>query len=156
MARTDRASLLLHVDRATVFAALVDADALARWLPPSGMHGRFEEFDLREGGFWRLVLTYDDPTDAPGKTSADADVSEVRIVRLMPGERIVQQVDFQTDVAEFQGTMELEWSLQSVDEGTEVTIEARNVPVGITASDHAVGMTSSLANLATYLERPDA
>ena len=152
MGRTDRASLLVHADRATAYAALVDPDALVTWLPPTGMSGHFEQFDLSEGGSWRLVLTYDDPTGAPGKTSADADVSEVRIVRLVSGERIVQQVDFETDDPRFQGTMEMEWSLQDVDDGTEVTVEARNVPVGITARDHAAGMTSSLANLAAYLE----
>ena len=155
MGRTDRASLLLHVGRAAVYAALVDPDALIRWLPPTGMHGHFELFDLREGGSWRIVLTYDDPNGTPGKTSADADVSEIRIVRLVPDERIVQHVDFETDAVEFRGTMEMEWSLRSVSEGTEVTIEARNVPAGITARDHAAGMASSLANLAAYLEPSD-
>lgn len=41
MGRTDRASLLAHVDRDTAFAALTDPDALAAWLPPAGMRGRF-------------------------------------------------------------------------------------------------------------------
>lgn len=66
MGRTDQASLLVHVDRATVFAALTSPDALLSWLPPRGMHGRFEQFDMREGGSYRLVLTYDDASDAPG------------------------------------------------------------------------------------------
>lgn len=152
MSRTDRASLVIHVPRGRVFHALVDPDALLNWLPPQGMRGRFERFDMREGGSWRLTLTYDDTTGAPGKTSADSDVSEVRIVRLVPGERIVQRVDFETDAVEFQGTMDMEWSLRDVDGGTEVVVEARGVPVGIRARDHAAGMTSSLANLAAYLE----
>jgi uncharacterized protein YndB with AHSA1/START domain len=140
------------VDRATAFAALSSPDALAAWLPPAGMSGRFERFDLREGGSYRLVLTYDDASDAPGKTSADEDVSEVRITRIVPGERIVQDIDFESDDPAFRGTMRMEWSLRSVDEGTIVEIVARNVPHGVRARDHAAGLTSSLANLAAHLE----
>ncbi|MFE7504198.1 SRPBCC domain-containing protein [Promicromonospora sp. NPDC057488] len=152
MGRTDRASLLVHVDRATVFAALTDPEALVEWLPPQGMHGRFESFDMREGGSYRLVLTYDDASAAPGKTSADSDVSEVHVSRLVPGEQIATDVDFASDDPAFQGTMRMEWNLRTVDEGTDVEIVARDVPYGVRARDHAEGMTSSLTNLATYLE----
>ncbi|KAM9866644.1 hypothetical protein ACIFOC_00850 [Leucobacter aridicollis] len=152
MSRTDRASLLIHADAATVFAALTDRDALAAWLPPKGMHGRFERFDMREGGSFRLVLTYEDAGGAPGKTSADADVSEVRIAQLVPGERLVHEVDFESDDPAFQGTMRMEWTVRSTAEGTDVEIVARNVPSGVRARDHAAGLTSSLANLAALLE----
>ena len=152
MSRTDRASLLIHADRERVFGALTSREALVRWLPPKGMHGRFERFDMREGGSYRLVLTYDDASDEPGKTSADSDVSEVRIVRIVPGERIVQEVGFETDDPAFQGTMRMEWTLGSGNEGTTVEFEARNVPDGIRAGDHAEGLTFTLSNLAAFLE----
>lgn len=152
MGRTDRANLLIHVDRATVFPAMTSREALLAWLPPKGMQGRFERFDMCEGGSYRLVLTYEDAADAPGKTSADSDVSEVRIAQIIPGERIVQEIDFESDDPAFQGTMQMEWNLRSVDEGTEVEIVARNVPDGVRARDHAEGLTSSLTNLVTYLE----
>jgi uncharacterized protein YndB with AHSA1/START domain len=116
------------------------------------MRGRFERFDMRNGGSYRLVLTYDDASGAPGKTSADSDVSEVRIVRIVPGERVVQEVDFETDDPAFKGTMRMEWSLHSGIDGTTVEFEARDVPEGIRARDHAEGLTSSLSNLAAYLE----
>lgn len=150
--RTDRASLLVHVDSATAFAALTSADALLAWLPPRGMHGRFERFDMRTGGSYRLVLTYDDPAGAPGKTTTDSDVSEVRVVEVVPSERVVQEVDFASDDPAFRGTMLLKWILRDADEGTEVEVVARHVPHGIRARDHAEGLTSSLANLAAYLE----
>ncbi|MEV0733589.1 SRPBCC domain-containing protein [Polymorphospora sp. NPDC050346] len=152
MGRTDRASLLIHVDSTKVFAALVSEEALVTWLPPKGMHGRFERFDMREGGSYRLVLTYDDASDAPGKTSAGSDVSVVRISRLVPGEQIVQEIDFESDDPAFRGTMEMEWNLRSVDGGTDVEVVARNVPDGIRARDHAEGITSSLTSLSAYLE----
>lgn len=41
-----------------VYAALVDPDALKAWLAPDGMSGRFDRFDARPGGSYRLILTY--------------------------------------------------------------------------------------------------
>ncbi|MCK9917943.1 MULTISPECIES: SRPBCC domain-containing protein [Microbacterium] len=152
MRRTDRASLLVHVSPAEAFRALIDPDALLTWLPPAGMRGRFERFDLRAGGGYRLVLTYDDPSGAPGKTTADADVSDVRIIEVVPGERIVQAVTFVGDDTGIAGVMTMEWCVRDTPEGAEVTIEARDVPPGIRARDHATGITSSLANLAAHLE----
>lgn len=152
MSRTDRASLLLHVSEHEVFSALTSRDALLVWLPPAGMHGAFERFDMREGGSYRLVLTYENATDAPGKTSADSDVSEVRVTQIVPDELVVQEVDFVSDDAAFDATMRMEWRVRGVDGGTEVELTARNVPAGVRARDHAQGLTSSLANLAAYLE----
>lgn len=155
MSRTDLASLLIHADRQAVFAALTDPGALAAWLPPTGMRGRFERFDLRDGGSYRLVLTYDDAAGAPGKTDAASDVAEVRIARIVPGESVEQLVDFESDDPAFRGTMRMTWSLRDTQDGTLVQFEARDVPSGIRARDHAEGLTSSLANLAGHLE-PDA
>lgn len=122
------------------------------WLPPAGMLGRLEHFDMREGGSYRLVLTYSNAVGAPGKTSPDADVSDVRIGQIVPGERIIQLIDFESDDPSFHGTMRMEWLLHAVKEGTWVEVIARNVPEGISARDHAAGLTSSLSNLAAYLE----
>ncbi|MGO1545111.1 MAG: SRPBCC domain-containing protein [Gulosibacter sp.] len=150
--RTDRASLLIHCDGPTVFSALSLPEALAQWLPPTGMRGHFEHYDFREGGSFRMVLTYEDAKNAPGKSSADADISQGRFVDIGPGELIVQEIEFESDDPAFHGTMTMEWSLYGIDEGTIVQIIARNVPEGIGAADHAAGLTSSLANLAAYLE----
>jgi 8-oxo-dGTP pyrophosphatase MutT (NUDIX family)/uncharacterized protein YndB with AHSA1/START domain len=139
-----------------VFAALTDPDALIAWLPPKGMRGRFERFDLRDGGSYRLVLTYDDAAGAPGKSDASSDVAEVRIARVVPGELVEQLVDFESGDPAFRGTMRMTWTVRSTAGGTVVEFEARDVPSGIRARDHAEGLTSSLANLAAYLEPGDA
>lgn len=99
-----------------------------------------------------MVLTYDSDGANQGKSSADADISEVRIAELVPNERIVQEVTFDSADPAFSGTMRMEWSLLETPDGTDVQIEARNVPAGITARDHAQGITSSLSNLAGFLE----
>jgi uncharacterized protein YndB with AHSA1/START domain len=136
-----------------VYAAFVDPDALLEWLPPEGMTGRFDRFDARPGGSYRLILTYADASAAAGKATPDSDVVEARFVDLVPGERVVQAVDFVSDDPAYAGTMIMSWELAAVDSGTRVEIRADDVPDGISAEDHAIGLASSLANLAAYVEK---
>ena len=153
MPRTDRAQRVIAAQPAQVYAALVDEAALEQWLPPDGMTARFERFDPRPGGSYRLVLTYSDAAHAPGKATADSDVVDVRFVDLDPDVRVVQAVDFVSDDPAFAGTMTMTWQVTPVDGGTRVDITADNVPDGISADDHAQGLRSSLANLAEHVER---
>jgi uncharacterized protein YndB with AHSA1/START domain len=136
-----------------VYAALVDPDALTAWLPPEGMSGRFERFDARPGGSYRMVLTYTDASGAPGKATADSDIVEGRFLDVVPGARVVQAVDFVSDDPDYAGTMTITWEVTAVDAGARVEVRADDVPDGISAEDHAAGLASSLANLAAYLER---
>jgi uncharacterized protein YndB with AHSA1/START domain len=153
MTRTDTASRVIAAPPDRVYAALVDPEALTAWLPPDGMSGRFERFDARPGGSYRLVLTYADASTARGKATSESDIVEARFVDLIAGERVVQAVDFVSDDPAFAGTMTMTWQLTEVDAGTRVDIRADDVPAGISAEDHAAGLGSSLANLATYVER---
>jgi uncharacterized protein YndB with AHSA1/START domain len=136
-----------------VWAALVDPEALLAWLPPGGMTARFERFDARPGGSYRMVLTYRDAQGAPGKATADSDIVEARFVDIVPGERVVQAVDFVSDDPAYAGTMTMTWEVTAVETGTRVDIVAADVPDGVSAEDHAAGLASSLANLASYVER---
>jgi uncharacterized protein YndB with AHSA1/START domain len=106
------------------------------------MTGRFERFDARPGGSYRLVLTYSDASAAPA-----------RFVDIVPGERVIQAVDFVSDDPAYAGTMTMTWQITAVGAGTRVDIVADGVPDGITAQDHAAGLSSSLANLAAYSEQ---
>ena len=153
MPRTDSASRVIAAPLAQVYAALLDRDALMAWLPPAGMTARFERFDPRPGGSYRLILTYTDASDAPGKATPDADIVEARFVDIVPDARVVQAVDFVSDDAAFAGTMTMAWEVSAVDGGTRVVITATDVPDGISAEDHATGLASSLANLAEHVER---
>ena len=153
MTRTDKASRLVAATPEKIFAALIDADALTRWLPPSGMIGRFEHFDARPGGSYRLILTYRDGSGGRGKATATSDVVEARFVDIVPNARVVQAIDFVSDDPAFAGTMTMTWEIVPVGDKTRVEIRAENVPSGISAEDHAIGLQSSLANLADYTER---
>jgi len=149
--RTDRAERPVAAPPARLYAALLDPDALASWLPPDGMSGRVEWFDPHPGGGYRMVLSFP-PGTAAGKSGADEDVVEVRFVELVADQRIVQAVDFVAEDPAFAGTMTMTWTLTPVASGTQVEVRADDVPPGITAEDHLTGMESSLAHLAAYVE----
>jgi uncharacterized protein YndB with AHSA1/START domain len=152
MPRTDTASRFVAARPADVYAALVDPEALAAWLPPDGMTARFERFDPRPGGSYRLVLSYADASRAQGKSTADSDIVEARYIEIVPDVRVIQAVDFVSDDPAFAGTMTMTWEVTAVDGGTRVDIIADNVPDGISAEDHATGLASSLAKLAEHVE----
>jgi uncharacterized protein YndB with AHSA1/START domain len=152
VAHTDSASRVVAAPPERVFGAFIDQDALTAWLPPGGMHGSFERFDARPGGSYRMILTYADASTAPGKATADSDIVEARFIEIVPGVRVVQAVDFVSDDPAYAGTMTMTWEVTSVEAGTRVDIRADNVPDGISSADHAAGLTSSLAQLAAYLE----
>ena len=153
--RRDCASRLIDAPVDRVFRALVDRTALEAWLPPDGMTARFERFDPQPGGSYRLILTYADPM-ATAKSTADSDIVEARYVDIVENDRVVQAVDFESDDPAFAGTMTMTWSVRVVDDGTLVEFVADDVPAGISAADHAEGMTSSLAHLSAYLDAAGA
>ncbi|MCM2388299.1 SRPBCC family protein [Streptomyces albipurpureus] len=152
MARTDRGSRVIAAPPASVYGALLDRDSLEVWLPPDGMSGRVEHWDPRPGGGFRMVLTYLDASDNPGKASDATDIVDVEFADLVPPERVVQRAVFEADDPSFAGTMTMTWQLTPTDGGTEVAVTATDVPPGIDQADHEAGIASSLANLALYVE----
>lgn len=150
--RIDTASRVIHSPVEAVYVAFADPFAWEQWLPPTGMSCRIEAFDFRESGQYRLVLTYADDTGS-GKTTSDEDVSEGVFVELTPNERVVQRIEFESDDPTFAGAMLMVWSLESLPDGTCVTITAEDVPEGISPEDHADGLQSTLENLARFVEQ---
>ena len=152
MSRSDSASRIISAPLDRTFDALVDRVALETWLPPDGMTGRFEHFDPTPGGSYRLILTYAVPAAARPKSAADVDIVEARFVDIVTNDRVVQAVDFVSNDPAYGGTMTMTWVVRRTDGGTLVEFVADDVPAGISAEDHSAGMTSSLQNLARYLE----
>jgi uncharacterized protein YndB with AHSA1/START domain len=147
---TDSADTVVAATPEAVFAALTDPAARAVWLPPTGMTGRFEWFDARPGGGYRMVLAYDDAS-VVGKSEQNTDVTEVRFAAVDPPRRIVEEVDFVSDDPRFAGTMTMTWSVDPAGAGTRVTVTATDVPDGISRADHATAFASTLANLDAYV-----
>jgi uncharacterized protein YndB with AHSA1/START domain len=147
--RTDTASRVVKAQPDTVYRAFASPEALIAWLPPGDMTGRVLDYDFREGGRYRIELTY---REGVGKTTVRSDISAGHFLSLQPGRRIVQSVEFESEDASFAGQMVMTWSLEPAREGTRVTITAENVPPGISQADHDAGLRASLENLARHLE----
>jgi uncharacterized protein YndB with AHSA1/START domain len=81
--RLDRAVADVAATPDEVYAAFVDPDALATWLPPEGMDAELSDARLREGGGFTMTLRYRDPSGARGKTTAATDVTRVEIDELV-------------------------------------------------------------------------
>jgi uncharacterized protein YndB with AHSA1/START domain len=133
------------------YAALVDPEALTVWLPLTGMTGSIDRFEPWPGGSYRMVLTYADPSASRGKSSANSDIVEARFIEILPGVRVVYEVEFVSDDPAYANTMTMTWEVTAVAGGSRVDITADNVPDGISEEDHAAGLASSLRNLADYL-----
>jgi uncharacterized protein YndB with AHSA1/START domain len=117
------------------------------------MKGRVDQFEPRVGGRYRMVLTYEQPSqEVQGKTTDDEDAVEGRFVELIQDQLIAQVVTFESDDPAFAGEMKITWTFTAVPAGTEVTVRCENVPTGIRPEDHAAGLASSLENLAAYCE----
>lgn len=147
---------VIEAPREDVYRAFLDPDAVTSWLPPDGMSGYVHRFDPREGGEFRISLTYRNQADSPdrrgGKTTEDTDTHRGRFVELVPDERIVEVVEFESDDPEFAGEMKITVTLGDVDDGTEVTFRCTDIPSGIRPEDNEIGSRSSLQKLAALLE----
>lgn len=151
--QTHSASKVIKASPGTIYQAFLDPEAVAAWRPPAGMTAHVYAFDPREGGTFRMAFAYADTDHSvPGKTSEHADVFQGRFLKLDPDKRIVELVEFESDDPAFAGAMTIITTLAAVPGGTEVTIRCENVPSGIRQSDHQMGMTSTLNNLAAFTE----
>jgi uncharacterized protein YndB with AHSA1/START domain len=136
---------------AAVYRALLDAGAVATWMVPTGMTSRVLQFDPREGGSFRISLTYDAPTDG-GKTTANTDTFHGRFVQLVPEQRVVEVVEFETADPALRGEMTITIELADTDGGTELLAVHDGLPPGLSSADNEVGWRSSLAKLAALVE----
>nr|WP_268760538.1 SRPBCC family protein [Protofrankia coriariae] len=141
----------MNAPRAVVYRALLDADAIARWRVPAGMTALVHEFDPREGGSFRISLTYDAP-DQAGKSASNTDTCHGRFVWLVPGERVVEELEFETADPAFAGRMVMTTTLTDADGGTDVLIVHEGIPDGIPAADNETGTRMALAGLAQLVE----
>jgi uncharacterized protein YndB with AHSA1/START domain len=148
----DEVSRIIRARAERIYQAFATSEALESWLPPEGMRGRVLSFAFRDGGGYRMRLTYNEPSLPSAKTTEDSDEVEVRFLRLAASRRIEQFVEFDSEKPEFAGSMKMTWSFEEVDEGTRVTVRCENVPEGIRPEDHQSGLTSTLDHLAKFTE----
>jgi uncharacterized protein YndB with AHSA1/START domain len=142
-------SQIVKAPRAAVYRACLDPEMIVRWRVPDIMTGKIHSFDAREGGGYRMSLTYrDDDHPVGGKTSAHTDSFHGRFLELIPDTKIVETVRFETNAPDLRAPMTLTTSFREVDGGTEVTILCENLPPGVRAEDNKLGTRQSLKKLA--------
>lgn len=140
-------SAVVPADRQTVFRALLDPDAVARWRVPDQMTGEMRELEARVGGRIRMSLTYDDP-GAAGKTEGATDTYAGRFVDIVEGERVVEEVAFDSDDPALAGVITLTTTLRDDGDGTEVEMRFDGMPDAVARADNEAGTRMSLAKLA--------
>ncbi len=148
---TTRIARHIAAPRAAVYRALLDTDAVRRWMVPDGMTSRIDEFEPREGGAFRISLTYDTPAGT-GKTTATTDTFHGRFLRLVPDLEVVQVVEFETDDPALQGEMTISYTLADAGGGTDLVGLHENLPRGVPPEANLRGWTMSIDKLARLVE----
>jgi len=149
---TTRVVRHIRAPRARVYRTLLDAEAVQHWMVPDDMTSQVHSFEAREGGTFRISLTYDAPTGT-GKTSAQTDSFHGRFVRLVPDAEVVQAVEFESDDPTMQGEMTISYTLAEADDGTELVGVHENLPPGVTPADNELGWSISIDKLARLVEQ---
>ncbi|MGP3916821.1 SRPBCC domain-containing protein [Nonomuraea sp. 10N515B] len=146
-----RVSQHVNAPRSAVYRALVEADAIRKWRVPAGMSSHVHEFHARVGGSFRISLTYDAPGPT-GKSASHTDTYHGHFAELVPDERVVEVLEFETDDPALRGTMTMTTTLTDAGPGTEVVIVHDGIPDSVPAADNETGMRMALANLAALVE----
>ncbi|EFC84307.1 SRPBCC domain-containing protein [Parafrankia sp. EUN1f] len=147
-----RVSCRLGASRATVYRALIDPAAIVRWRFPDGMSAQLHEFDAREGGAFRISLSYDRP-GAAGKTAGNTDTYRGHFVRLVPGEQVVEELAFETADPALGAPMTMTTTLSDTDDGgTLVVIAHDGIPDAIPTADNETGTRMALDRLRALVE----
>jgi uncharacterized protein YndB with AHSA1/START domain len=115
------------------------------------MTSHVHAFDPREGGSFRISLTYD-TTAGTGKTTAHTDTYHGRFVKVVPNELVVEMVEFETTDPAMRGEMTITISLADADGGTDVLAVHDGLPRGLSTADNEAAWRSSLAKLAALVE----
>lgn len=148
---TTRLTQHINAPCTQVYRALIDPTAVATWMVPEGMTSHVHEFDATVGGKFRISLTYDAPTDT-GKTTAQTDTYHGHFIELVPDERVVETLEFETDDPTMRGEMTVTFTVTEADGGTNLLAVHDNVPPGIAPADNELGWQMSLEKLATLVE----
>lgn len=139
---TVRLHRVLKAPPERVYRAFIEADALAKWLPPHGFTCKVAHLEARVGGTFRMAFT----NFGTGHRHAFGG----EYLELEPGKRICYTDRF--DDPNLPGEMRVTISLTQVLCGTELTIEQAGIPAVIPVAMCYLGWQESLMQLATLVE----
>jgi uncharacterized protein YndB with AHSA1/START domain len=139
---TVRLHRVLRAPPQRVYRAFLDADAMAKWLPPHGFTGTVLHLDARVGGTFRMSFT-DFATGTSHSFGGE-------YLELVPHERLRYTDRF--DDPSLPGVMQVTVSLRQVSCGTELTVLQEGIPGVIPLEACYVGWQESLTQLAMLVE----
>jgi uncharacterized protein YndB with AHSA1/START domain len=139
---TVRLHRVLRASPERIYRAFLDADAMAKWLPPNGFTGKVHHLDAKVGGSYRMSFT----NFTTGKSHSFGG----NYLELVPQERIRYTDKF--DDPALPGEMQTTISLKQVSCGTELNIVQEGIPEIIPAEACYLGWQESLALLAGLVE----
>ena len=125
-----------------IYRAFLDADAMAKWLPPFGFTGKVHHMDAKVGGTYRMSFT--------NFTTGSAHSFGGTYLELAPHERIRYSNQF--DNLALPGEMQTTIVLKEVFCGTELSIAQEGIPAMIPAEMCYLGWQESLTLLAQLVE----
>ena len=139
---TVRLHRVLRAKPERVFRAFLDADAMAKWLPPYGFTGKVHQIDAKVGGGYRMSFT--------NFTSGNSHSFSAKYTEITPLTRIRHTDRF--DDPNLPGEMQVTVTLKQVSVGTELDIVQEGIPEAIPTEMCYLGWQESLAQLATLVE----
>jgi len=142
MPSTIRLHRVLRGKPERVYRAFLDADAMAKWLPPYGFTCKVHHLDAKVGGTHRMSFT--------NFTSGKSHSFGGRYLEMRPNELIRYTDAF--DDPNLPGEMQVTVTLKEVSCGTEVVIVQEGVPDVIPAEGCYLGWQESLARLANLVD----
>jgi uncharacterized protein YndB with AHSA1/START domain len=142
MPSTIRLHRVLRATPERIYRAFIDADAMAKWLPPNGFTGRVHQIDAKVGGKYKMSFT----NFSTGTSHSFGGT----YLELVPNERIRHTDKF--DDPNLPGEMVTAITLKKVSVGTEVNIVQDGVPDVIPAEGCYLGWQESLTLLAKLVE----
>jgi uncharacterized protein YndB with AHSA1/START domain len=139
---TVRLHRVLRATPERIYRAFIDADAMAKWLPPNGFTGKVHQLDAHVGGSYRMSFT--------NFTTGHSHSFGGDYLELVPHERIRYTGKF--DDPHLPGVMQTTVSLQQVSCGTELNVVQEGIPEVVPAEACYLGWQESLALLAKLVE----
>ena len=142
MPNTVRFHRVLRATPEKVYRAFLDADAMAKWLPPNGFTAKVQHIDARVGGTYRMSFT--------NFTTGHSHSFGGAYLELVPNERIRHTDKF--DDPQLSGEMQTTVTLKKVSCGTELHIVQEGIPEAIPVEACYLGWQESLTLLAQLIE----
>lgn len=139
---TIRLHRVLRATPEKIYRAFLEADALAKWIPPYGFTAKVHHLDAKVGGTFKMSFTN---FSTGGSHSFGGEY-----LKLVPQERLCYTDKF--DDPNLSGVITVTVTLKKVSCGTEVSVEQAGVPAVIPAEACYLGWQESLAQLAHLVE----